>query len=65
MIVQFVDRVAGTPVYINPSYVVSVRPEPTDPNHASVVKLRDGEALGVVGAPQQVADKLTNPEVTH
>ena len=28
MIEQFVDRVAGTAVYINPDYVVPLRPDP-------------------------------------
>lgn len=33
-IVQFMDRVTGTAVYINPVYVVTVRPEPTDPGRS-------------------------------
>ena len=42
MLAQLNDQVAGTAVYINPAYVVSVRPEPSDPDHVSVLKLRDG-----------------------
>jgi uncharacterized protein YlzI (FlbEa/FlbD family) len=59
MVTQFVDTVAGTPVYINPTYVVSVRPDPADPDAASIVKLSDGETLRVRGSHQQVADRLT------
>lgn len=43
MIVQFTDRVAGTSVYINPEYGVSLRPDPADPDAATVVKVSDGE----------------------
>jgi hypothetical protein len=45
-------------VYINPSYVVTVRPDPAQPNEVSVVKLRDGEAVRVNGYHQSVAEKL-------
>jgi hypothetical protein len=65
MIVQFIDQSAGTPVYINPAYVVTVRPEPRNPDHSSIVKLRDGEALEVKGDHRQVADKLSKAEVSH
>jgi hypothetical protein len=65
MIVQFIDRAAGTPVYVNPAYVVTVRPGAADPEHASLVKLRDGEAVEVKGDHQQVADKLTRAELSH
>jgi hypothetical protein len=41
MIVPFVDSVSGTPVYINPEYVVALRPDPTAPDRVSIVKLRD------------------------
>ena len=44
MIVEFVDSVAGTPVYINPEYVVVFRPDPGDPTKVTMVKLRDGES---------------------
>lgn len=58
MIVPFTNRVSGATVYINPDYVVSVRPDPADPDNASVVKLRDGETIKVQGALQDVADRL-------
>ena len=58
MIVQFTDGIAGTPVYVNPDYVVSMRPEPSEPERFSVVKLRDGEAIRVHGDHAMVAKKL-------
>ena len=58
MIVQFRDSVTGTPVYLNPDYVVSVRPDPAEPEKVSIVKLRDGEPIRVIGAHEEVADKL-------
>jgi hypothetical protein len=59
MIVQFLDSVAGSPVYVNPAYVVSLRPDPADPDHISVVKTRDGETVRVRGDHKEVADKLS------
>jgi len=61
MIVQFFDSVSGTPVYINPDYVVSLRPDPVEPDAMSVVKLQDGETVRVRAAHQQVAEKLRRP----
>ena len=58
MIVQFTDTTTGTAVYINPAYVVSVRPDPTDPDHVSIVKLRDGESIRAKGDHEEVGDKL-------
>jgi hypothetical protein len=58
MVVEFTDSVAGTPVYVNPTYVVSVRPDPAEPTRISQVKLRDGEMLRVNGEHQVVADRL-------
>jgi hypothetical protein len=58
MIVQFKDTAAGTDVYINPAYVVTVRPDPADPDHISLVRLRDGETIRVKGTHPEVADKL-------
>jgi len=58
MIVQFIDSVAGTPVYINPAYVVTLRPDPADPDHISIIKIRDGESIRVRGGDKEVADKL-------
>jgi hypothetical protein len=61
MIVQLLDSVTGTTVYVNPAYVVSLRPDPVDPDHLSIVKLRDGESLRVRGGHDEVADKLAQP----
>ena len=58
MIVQLMDSVAGTPVYINPAYVVTLRPDPADPEHISIIKVRDGESIRVRGGDKEVADKL-------
>lgn len=58
MIVQFKDAVTGTVVYINPDFVVSVRPDPADPEDVSAVKLSDGETLRVRGIHTDVARKL-------
>ena len=58
MIVQLTYSVAGTPVYINPEYVVTLRPDPEDPDHVSVIKVRDGESIRVRGSDTEVADKL-------
>jgi len=57
MIVQFTDGAAGTPVYINPDYVVSVRPA-SEPERFSVMKLKDGETLRVLGDHREVFNKL-------
>jgi hypothetical protein len=59
MIMPFTDSVAGTPVYINPEYVVSVRPDPANPDEVSIVKLRDGESIRVRSAHEEIARKLT------
>lgn len=58
MNVPFVDSVTGTSVYLNPRFVVSLRPDPTDPDHITMVKLEDGESIRVRGDPEEVADKL-------
>jgi hypothetical protein len=58
MVAQFVDTVTGTAVYVNPTYVVSLRPDPADPDHISIVRLRDGESIRVKGDHREVAEKL-------
>jgi hypothetical protein len=58
MIVQFVDSVAGTPVYINPAYVVSARPDAAEPDEITVLNMRDGETVRVRASHEQVAEKL-------
>ena len=61
MIVQLTDRVAGTSIYINPTYIMTLRPDPTDPDHLSLVKLRDGETIQLIGSHEDVAEKLAVP----
>lgn len=58
MIVQFTDNKAGTPIYVNPAYVVTMRPDPNDPDNATMIKTEDGECIQVRGDHRQVADKL-------
>ena len=58
MLVQLLDSVVGTPVYINPAYVVTLRPDPADPDQISIIKIRDGESIRVRGGDKEVADKL-------
>ena len=62
MIVQFMDIAAGTAVCINPTYMVTIRPDPADPDHVSIVRLRDRESIRVKGDHREVADKLV---LTH
>jgi hypothetical protein len=61
MIVPLVDSVTGTPVYLNPSFVMTLRPDPMDPEHVSLVKLRDGELMRIQGSLDGVAEKLSEP----
>jgi hypothetical protein len=58
VIVQSMDSGTGTAVYINPAFVVSLRPDPEDPTRVSLLKLSDGEAIRVRGEHTEVADKL-------
>ena len=64
MIVPFNDSVSGTAVYINPDYVVSLRPDPSDPTHVTIVKLREGETVRVIGDHQEVANRLAEVPAT-
>lgn len=58
MIVEFTDSVGGTAVYINPVYVVCMRPDPEAPTRVTVIKLSDGETVRIHGDHEKVADKL-------
>ena len=58
MIIELFDAVTATAVYVNPAYVVSLRPDPADPERVTLVKLRDGESIRVRGDHREVADKL-------
>jgi hypothetical protein len=58
MVIPFIDTTSGGPVYVNPAYVVTLRPDPLDPE-ASLLKTRDGECIHVKGDHREVAYKLT------
>ncbi len=58
MVTQFMDTAAGTAVYINPAYVVTLRPDPADPDHVSIITLRNGESIRVKGEHREVAERL-------
>ena len=58
MVVRFTDIATGTAAYLNPAFVTTVRPDPADPDHVSIVRLRDGESIRVKGDHREVADKL-------
>jgi hypothetical protein len=62
MIVHFIDSVTGTPIHLNPEFVVSLRPDPQDPSGITMVKLRDGETLRVRGDHEKVALRLAGRE---
>jgi hypothetical protein len=49
MIVRFMDSKAGSPVYINPELVMSLRPDSAIIDGGSIVKLGDGETVPVLG----------------
>jgi hypothetical protein len=61
MIVQLFEAASGTSIYINPVFVISVRPDPADPDNVSIVKLSDGESLRVRGGHDAVAARLNRP----
>ena len=56
--VHFTDRVTGATVYINPEFVMSIRPDPAEPDGSSIIKIRDGETIHVRGSHTEVAAKL-------
>jgi hypothetical protein len=58
MIVQMLDATTGVSLYINPAFVVSLRPDPGEPDAVTVVKMSDGETIRVRGEHRAVADKL-------
>lgn len=61
MITQFIDRVTGTAVYLNPDFVASLRPGPSNPTRVTMVELRDGETPRVQGEHTEVAGKHSRP----
>jgi hypothetical protein len=61
MIVQLMDSKTRTPVYINPDFVMSLRPDPDNIDGGSNIKLGDGESVRVLGDSEDVAAKLARP----
>jgi hypothetical protein len=59
MIIAFAEAASGVPVYINPSFVVSLRPDPADPERTTVVRLSDSETLRLRGGHDEVAARLS------
>jgi hypothetical protein len=59
MIIAFAEAASGVPVYINPTFVVSLRPDPSDPDQTTVVRLSDGETLRLRGGHDEVAGRLS------
>jgi hypothetical protein len=59
MIIAFAEAASGVPIYINPSFVVSLRPDPADPERTTMIKLSDGETLRLRGGHDDVATRLS------
>jgi hypothetical protein len=62
MVATFTDAVSGSTIYVNPVYVVTLRPDPEHPEENSVLKLRDGEAIRVKGDHEEIARKLVDAQ---
>jgi hypothetical protein len=58
VVVPFTDSNRGETVYVNPAYVMVLRPDPDNPGDASMIKVEGGECIKVRGAHRQVADRL-------
>jgi hypothetical protein len=58
MIVQFAEASSGVAIYVNPGFVVSMRPDPADPERTSEMRLSDGERIRVRGNHEDVAERL-------
>lgn len=58
MVVRFVDGNTGTPIYINPESVMSLRPDPVKIEGGSIIKLGDGESIRVEGDHEEGAARL-------
>ena len=48
----------GMAVYISPTYVATLRPDPAEPLQITLVKPNDGESIHVRGEQTDVAAKL-------
>jgi hypothetical protein len=58
MIVPSTESTTATAVYVNSTYVATLRPDPVDTDRVSIVKLEAGESIRVQGDHRQVADML-------
>jgi hypothetical protein len=58
MIIPVFEATSGVAIYINPVYVISLRPDPADPEQTSIVKLSDGETLSIRGRHSDIAERL-------
>jgi hypothetical protein len=56
--VELESSAAGTAVSFNPDHVAAVRPDPNDPGAITIVRLADGEEVGVRGHYADVVKKL-------
>ena len=65
MIAQFMDTAAGTAVYINPTYVVTLRPDPADPDHVSIPMLRNEDSKARPECQGERSRNLRNKAMTH
>ena len=59
MIVPFFEAASGVAVYLNPAFVISLRPDPADPESRSIVKLSDGETIHIRGGHDDIAARLS------
>lgn len=59
MIIPFQDSTSGAAIYINPEYVVTLRPDPGQPDAVTQVKLSDGESFKIRGDHRDVAGRLS------
>jgi hypothetical protein len=59
MVVPFFEASSGAAIYINPTFVISLRPDPGEPEHRSIVKLSDGETLHIRGDHHEIAARLS------
>jgi hypothetical protein len=58
MIVPFTDSTTAPAVYVNPAYVVTLRPDPVAMDRIRIIKLEGGESIRVQGDRRQVVDLL-------
>jgi hypothetical protein len=56
--VEFTESASDTPVAVNPDHVAKVHPEPNDPTNITIIRLKDGDEIGVKGRHADVLKKL-------